>query len=78
MNLRPCKIEEIGCWYSKTKNQKLFEEFVNSDFDCVEVENYNHKNAKSAQTCLHNSAKHFGFTNIHVVVRGEKVYLVKG
>ena len=78
MNLRPCEIEEIGGWYKKSKNQMILDKFVEGDFSCAEVTNYTHKNVRAAQVSFCNSIRKFKYANVHVVVRGEKVYLVKG
>lgn len=78
MELRPCKITDIErYWYKPTKNQKLLSEFVESDSKCVEVVDYPHSSAKAAQVSFINSIKRYGFAGIRVMIRKEKVYLVK-
>lgn len=76
MKLVPYDRNELVKNYRNTKNQKIFEEFIESGLDCVEIVDHGHSNAKCAQSCLTTSAKRFGF-NIRVIVRGERVFLIK-
>lgn len=64
--------------FGKFKNLKLLEEFRDGESDCCEVKNFTQKDAKSCQTSLMASIRRYKFPNyIKVVVRKEKVYLVK-
>lgn len=59
------------------KNQQLIEEFANSDLDCVRVEGWTHKDAKSAQWALQASAKKLRRDNIRCITSDGEIYLIK-
>jgi hypothetical protein len=63
--------------WSKSRNFEILTKFAESNYDCVEVEDYPHKNAKSCQTTLISSMRHYKIRNIKVTIRGERVFLVK-
>jgi hypothetical protein len=63
--------------WSKSRNFEILTKFAESDYDCVEIEDYPHSNAKNCQTTLCSSIKHYKMHNIKVSIRGERVFLVK-
>ena len=63
--------------YSRTKNLKLLEEFINSDMDCAKDEEYDHKDAYSCASSLKKSSILYGLNNINVSVRKGEVLLIK-
>ena len=77
MKLVPYNVEKLRAGFKRTKNQTILEEFANSDYDCVEIKDFSHKNAKSCSSCLSLSVKRFGYQNIRVVQRGNQVFLIK-
>lgn len=70
-------VNEQDYFFKKTKNQAILEEFLNSDYDCVLIQDHGHKSAKNAQSCLMNTARRFGYTSIKISVRGEKLFMYK-
>lgn len=52
-------------------------DFLNSDEDCVRIEDYPHKNTNSCATSLRKSIKRFYDGSIKVIQRKGNVYLVK-
>lgn len=58
-------------------NQKLLLEFAESGLDCVKLEGYPQKNAKTCQSNLSTAAVRLGLRHIKVVVRKENVFLLK-
>ena len=78
MKLVPYDKAKLGyVSYGASKNFALLKEFMDSDLDCVEVEGYPHKDAASCQSSLYGSMKNFGFNNIKIVARGDRVFLVR-
>ena len=63
--------------WSKNRNFILLTKFAESNYDCVEVGGYPHKNARSCQRCLINAIQHYKIHNIKVAIRGERVFLIK-
>ena len=77
MRLIPTEIEGIGRRRRLSKNHKLIEEFHASDFNCVKVEGWTHKDAKSCAGCLRQAAVRLKLLHIYSFVRNGEVYLVK-
>lgn len=79
MKLVPYEVENIPghSMYTKTKNLKLLEEFVNSGLDCAEVKDYTQKNATVCATSLAASIKNFRMTGVRVIQRKDRVFLIK-
>lgn len=69
-------IEEFG-GFKKTKNQKILEEFVNSNMDCAEVKEFTQKDSHGCAASLNISIKRFKLLNIHAISRGGRVFLIK-
>lgn len=63
--------------YKKTKVMKILEEFQNSDYDCVKIENHEYKNARSCYGAFYKSVKRFGFATIEVHMMNGEVFLLR-
>lgn len=78
MKLIPVKKDELKNVYKKTKNLKIFDEFLESDHDAVRVVDDSNRSAKTLSSSLHQSLRRFHYEGkIMVVRRGDNVYLVK-
>ena len=81
MRLIPRNVNEIPSHtrigFKPTANYKLLTEFVESDHECVELVDYSYSNRKSAQNSLAASVRRFKISSVKVVVRKERVFLVK-
>lgn len=79
MKLTPYNYEDIERkGYKLGKIQKILDEFVHSDYDCVRVEEYPHKSAGSCQAAFSKSIKNFGLANsIRVTSSRGEVFLVR-
>ena len=65
-------------WYARTKNQVYIQEFIDSEYDCVKLENYTHNDAKSCQNAMQCTIKRMGvFNRIRCAIRNGEVFLVK-
>lgn len=64
-------------YYKRSKNQKLLEEFANSEMDCAEVKDFTQKNAKSCCASLNISIKNYHMTGIYAIYRKNRVFLIK-
>lgn len=76
MELIPCDKKELGRIWKPTKNFEILQEFAQSDLDCVRAK-YDHACAKNAATSLNKSIRIFRMDGIKVVLRKDKVYLIK-
>ncbi len=79
MKLTPYNINDIPgrkLAYRKTKNLEILEEFINSGVKCCEVENFTQASAAICCSTLKASAKRYGFNQITVTFRGERVFLI--
>ena len=77
MTLVPYDANKIGCYHKKTKLLKILDEFRDSDYDCVKVENYDHKDAYSRTASLSCSIKRYHYDGIRAVTHRGEVFLVK-
>lgn len=78
MRMIPCDIENVeGGYYTRTKNYKYLKSFADSDLNCVEVVDYDHKNAYSCSASLKKTILNFKMYNIESFTRRGKVYLIK-
>lgn len=66
-----------GSFYKRTNNLKILEEFVDSDYDCVEVREYNHSKPAHCSSSLANTIKRFKMNNLRAILRDGHVYLIK-
>lgn len=77
MKLVPTNREKLGHLYKMSKNQKILQEFIDSGEDCVELIDHGHASARNCQTCLCASRRKFGFDNVGIAMRGDKIYLYR-
>lgn len=77
MKMVPYDIDEIKWFYTPGRNQKLIQEFINSDMKCVKIEDYPHINAKSFQSSLIGCLKRMRVKTVKVMIRGDEVFLYK-
>lgn len=77
MKLVPYNKDDLRIKRSYTDNYKILMEFAESDLDCVKLEGWTQKNAKSAQQSMWNSIRRYHLYGIKVVVRGNNVFLLK-
>lgn len=69
-------IKNLG-GYKQCKNQKILEEFANSEYDCVEIVDYTNKNSNYCAASLNVSIKRFKFSNMNAISRDGRVFLIK-
>ena len=78
MKFIPIKKDELKNVYKKTKNLKIFDEFLESDYNAVRVVDDSKRTAKTLSNSLHQSLRWFHYDDkIVIVKRGENVYLIK-
>lgn len=79
MKLIPYNYEDIEKKsYKPGKNQRILDEFVHSNYDCVRIEDYPHKTASSCQAAFAKSIKIFGLANsVRVISSKGEVFLIK-
>ena len=76
MTLVPYDINKV----IERKNANLFkvlEDFHGSEYNCMKVEDYPHKNANCCASCLRAAIKRYKLFSIKVSVRGNDVILIK-
>lgn len=64
-------------WYKRSDNQKLLEEFANSDLDCAEVKDFTQKNSLTCSSSLNLSARRYGILNVRAISRKGRVFLIR-
>lgn len=64
-------------FYTKTKNFKIIEDFVNSGLNCAEVKEFTNKSSYGCATSLNVSIKRFKVAGIKAIVCKNRVFLVK-
>lgn len=62
--------------HSKAKNLEIIEAFVETGYAYAYIKDFPQKNANGAATSLNHSAKHFGYTHIKFMSRGDAVYVM--
>lgn len=78
MKLIPVKKDEFKNVYKKTKNLKIFDEFLESDHNAVRVVDDSNRSTKMLYSSLHQSLRWFHYEDkIMIVKRGDNVYLIK-
>lgn len=79
MKLVPMDAQEVrkDLAAKRCNNQKLIEEFVNSEHECVEVVGYSQKNSKICADCLRVAMKSMKIYHIRATVKGDHVFLIK-
>ena len=60
-----------------SNNLETLEEFINSEYDCVEIEDFTQKTPAICASSFKMSIKRYHFNNIECFSRKGRVYLVK-
>lgn len=63
--------------YKRSKWLKLIDDFLESDMDCVRIEDYTNKDKDSCYAALYNAIKRYRKSGIRLVMRNGEVYLIK-
>lgn len=63
--------------WKRTDNQRLIEDFVASDLDCVKVIGWHHNNATNCARALNASAKRYHWYHVKAMTRKGEVFLIK-
>lgn len=80
MRFVKCKKEDLNIGYSGFrlgKNQRLIYDFMNGDEKYVEIVDYTHKNIHVCQSSLMGSIKRMKASNVKIVVRGDRIFMIK-
>ena len=76
MKLVPYDATKVNA-YKPCKNQKLIQEFLDSNQKCVKIEDFPHKNATVCRSVIGNSIKRMGITNVIIATRRGMVFLIR-
>lgn len=76
MKLFPYDEEKLK-WRKPGSNQALIKEFLESGQNCVKVENFTQKSAKSAQSNISVCARKMGVHTVKAVIRGNELFLLR-
>lgn len=60
-----------------TDNHKILTDFLNSNYYCVELKGYTHRDAISCQSSMCASIRYYRMAGVRVRIRGDRVFLVK-
>ena len=63
--------------YKKSNNQKIIEEFLESDLDCAKIENWTQKSAMSCAGSLNRSIVKYKMTGARAISRNGEVFLIR-
>lgn len=80
MRMVECDIKDVVYsknGYKRTKNFEFIMKFLESGMDCVKVEEYTNKDAKSCASALNISIKKFNLTGARAILSNGEVYLVR-
>ena len=78
MNLVRWDIKNIdNTCYSKTKNQSILEEFINSGMECAKVEGWTQPQAYHCASSLNNTIKNSRMHGVKAISRKGEVILIK-
>lgn len=77
MRLKKCEIEDLTWIYKPCKNQKLIEDFIESDMDIAEVVDYTQKTAYVCASALNVTIRRSKYGGISAIVRKGRVFLIK-
>lgn len=78
MKMIPCERKDIPNGNrNTTNNYKVLTEFVESNFNCVELVDYTQACARNCQTSLQASIRRYRFHTVGVMTRGDRVFLYK-
>ena len=79
MRLVPYDLKKIDKaeGYRKSMNQKIIEEFLESDLDCAKIEDWTQKSAMACAGSLNRSIEKYKMTGARAVSRKGNVYLIR-
>lgn len=77
MKLVPYDVNKVTDYHKKSKLLDILDEFRDSDYDCVKIENYDHVSAYSCAASFVKSIKRYHYDNIQAVARKGEVFLIK-
>lgn len=79
MKLVPYDIKKLEVkGYKKCSNQKVIDEFLNSEAECVEVVDYPHKNAWVCASTMRASVNRMHLSDsVRVIMNNGRVFMVK-
>lgn len=70
------KIKKVN-GYRKSENQKIIEEFLASEHDCVKIEGWAQKTAVSCAGSLNKSIERYKMTGAKAISRDNEVFLIR-
>lgn len=78
MNLVKWDVKNIdNTCYSKTKNQLILEEFINSGMECAKVEGFTQPEAHHCAGSLNNTIRNSKMHGVKAISRKGEVFLLK-
>ena len=77
MILTPVDLNEIKKFYKRTKVQSILQEFQNSEYEAVRLDDHGYKNASTDAATFAKSISRFKMLGIKVITRNQNVYLIK-
>lgn len=78
MKLVPYDLTKVNAKaYKMSKNQKILEEFRDSDFDCAEVTEFTQCRAVVCAASLNASIQRYRLNTLRAIVREGRVFLIK-
>lgn len=78
MKLVPYDLTKVNAkGYKMSKNQKILEEFRNSDLDCAEVTEFTQCSATTCAASLNASIKRYRLNTLRAIIREGRVFLIK-
>lgn len=77
MKLVPYDASKVAKHTKVTDLFKTLEEFANSTYDCVKIEDYPHVSAEACYGAFHNAIKRYHMEGIRCFRRGKNVFLIR-
>ena len=77
MNFVPVNEEIVPIAKIRSENQKMLIEFMESNYDCVEVVNYPQKSAESCAASLCSTRDHLRLYGVIITRRKNRVFLIR-
>lgn len=64
-------------YYRFGKNQRFINEFMESGFECIEVKDFEHRDAYSCANALRRSVERMNIRSIKVISRNNRVFMIR-
>lgn len=77
MKLVPVERESVLAMRKNADIYGLLMEFINSNYDCVEVCGYTHKSATICMNSLYTGIKRYNLNGVSVSRRKDRVFLIR-